>query len=281
MNLVREVRVTADDGFTLFPLSCIHWPLTSKKMLDRWLEAVTDTPNSQVLLLGDQFEGTRTSYRAFLRGYAKDTNSKQTFDTLMEAQVDELVGKLEPIKDKIIGVIQGNHYYEFFGDLTSDQLLCHRLKVPFLGVEAGIRLECRDKSGKSRATLLLAAHHHGGSSGGKTFGGDINALHKFEQVWDADIFCLGHTHKTLTFMSGQKTIPRQGDVTEGLRKRVFLRCGCMRDHSPEVAEAAVAYNPDYAKMDSYAPIPLSWPELKVQVDFRTGEPRYTRTVVEP
>lgn len=250
-------------------------------MLKGWRDKILATPNSRVLLLGDQFEGTRTSYRAFLKSYAKDKNSKQTFDALMEAQVDELVQELEPIKDRIIGVIQGNHYYEFYGDMTSDQLLCQKLQVPFLGVEAGIRLECRDKTGKSRATLRLAAHHHGGSSGGKTFGGDINALHKFEQVWDADILCLGHTHKTLTFMTGQKTIPKQGDVTEGLRKRVFLRCGCMRDSSVELPDANLPYNPDYAKAESYPPIPLTWPELKVDISFNSGEVRYTRTVVEP
>lgn len=281
MNLVHEVSFSPKDGFALFPLSCIHWPLTDRKMLRQWKEAVLEAPSSRVILLGDQFEGTRTSYRAFLKSYAKDKNSKNTFDTLMEAQVDELVAELTPIKDKIIGVLQGNHYYEFFGDLTSDQLLCQRLKVPFLGVEAGIRLECRDTKGKGRATLIVAAHHHGGSSGGKTFAGDVGALHRFEQVWDADIFLLGHTHKTLTFMAGKKALQKTGEPLEVVRKLVFARCGCMRDSEADTSAANIPYNPDYAKMDSYPPIPLTWPEIRVRVDTKTGEVKYDRRVVEP
>ena len=55
----------------------------------------------------------------------------------------------------------------------------------------------------------------------------------------------------------------------------------MRDTSVELADANLPYNPDYAKAESYPPIPLTWPELKVDISFNNGEVRYTRTVVEP
>lgn len=253
-------------------------------MLAAWKKAVLSGPSNYVLLLGDQFEGTRTSFRAHIRGYSKDRNSQSSIDTLVEREVQDLADELEPIKDRIIGVLMGNHYYEFCSSITSDQLLCQKLGVPFLGCETGIRLDCK-KSGKQRAILKIAAHHHGGSSGGKTFSGDANSLHKFEQAWDADCYLLGHTHKTLAFQTAHRTIADRGEPQDTTRRRLFVRCGCMRSMEHDKASSDEPYNPDYPIQQGLPPLPMNWPEIHVRLvqdnDSRMYVPKFKVVIEEP
>lgn len=111
---MRPIAVRKAFGNHVFiPAGCIHWPLSEKHLVDAWIEKIKDTRNAFTLLCGDTFDFSRGHFRKHNKSYTEDETSILALDEWHKKDIVELAKKLEPIKDKILGVILGNHYHQF------------------------------------------------------------------------------------------------------------------------------------------------------------------------
>jgi len=110
--------------------------------------------------------------------------------------VAELLGQ---IKDKCLGLLYGNHDFELQRrhghryvalDLIP-AVSTETRPVPFLGYNAMIKLKFKRKHKNGQSIIIVATH---GSSNARTPGGKINALLRWAQGFNGDVFCYAHTH---------------------------------------------------------------------------------------
>ena len=257
----------------LLPACCLHFPLGEMHLIRKWVEELRTTPNAYGLLLGDSFDAARTHYRSHLRTYTADENSQESLDTFMKEEVRDLAKILKPVAKKILGLVHGNHYWQFLDGTTSEQYLCQVLEIPYLGATAAIRLDFyqgpKDKGAKHQ--LVLVGHHHGGTSGGRTTGGDVAALQRGESSWDADIYVFGHTHRRVAFKDAQMTLTKKGEPRVRERSKVFIRAGAfLKGYREDSPNATQPHRASYAEEKFLRPTDLGW--VKLEILFKYGQP---------
>ena len=126
----------------------------------------------------------------------------------------------EPIKDKCLGLIVGNHEKQYMRRLQQEDLhgwLCTELGVQDLGYSCFMDLVFQQPRGLTRGqgcpklcgpslhdkslpkknfgrsnTFRVFCHHGAGAA--QTKGGKINRLTRFMRNFDADIYFMGHVH---------------------------------------------------------------------------------------
>lgn len=157
------------------------------KMLE-WIKK----KNCYVLGMGDYDDFASTGERAGLRGAKLHSTSNRWLDDVCRERALKFAKEWEPFKDRIIGMIEGNHHYVFSDGITSTQLMCQYLGVKYLGLTSAILLKFIGRSNKS-ANLTIFAHH--GLGGGRRTGSSVNKVEDMERVLDADIYLMGHDHK--------------------------------------------------------------------------------------
>ena len=189
----------------------------------------------------------------------------------------ELAKILKPVKDKIWGVMRGNHFWEFQDGVNSEQELCRLLEVPYLGVIGGIRITCAVYGHKHKPVarnLTLIAHHHGGSSGGRTIGGSANPIKRLEEAWDADIHLLGHDHRRMAWKEPVLALTSTGKrVRVKSRDKVFARCGSfLKGFKEDVINSTQRHSPAYAEVRALRPSDLGW--ITIHVDWKSSSQPY-------
>ena len=166
------------------------------KAFDAFLEAVAKAPEgSGAFLLGDPFSFANTrSQRAFLKMFPEATeDAQESVDGFVREMAKPVRKKLETIKDRIWGTVEGNHGWTFRDGTTVDHriadllgviwsdgmLICHvALETPPSGGGMGLNIVC----------------HHGATAA-QTTAGDINSLIKHAGYFsNAHIVMEGHTH---------------------------------------------------------------------------------------
>jgi len=113
------------------------------------------------------------------------------------AQANEFMKLIEPIKDKCLGLISGNHedkYRQHNGTDITDYI-CQTIGATNLRQKAWINLRILDEaSGKQRATVTMCLAH-GAGGGGMREGYPTNKAYDTFR-WDiADIHAMGHLHR--------------------------------------------------------------------------------------
>lgn len=264
---MRPIAWTQSFGDSTFiPAGCLHWPIGEKDLLRKWVRTVAETPNAFTMLMGDSLDSARTHYRDHVRAYRSDQNSQIQLDEWNKRDVAELAKELRPIKDKIIGVIRGNHYWEYADGTNSEQELCRQLGLTYLGPVGIVRVDFRDKSGKCRHTLVIYGHHHGGSMGGRTTGGDVAGLERSELSFDADIYVLSHTHRRHGFKVPKLGITSKGPARITEYTRVFIRSGAfLKGFGEDHPSKERPHFPTYAEEKALRPTDLGFVALEIKL----------------
>jgi predicted phosphodiesterase len=117
-------------------------------------------------------------------------------------QLKQCVKIFEPIKDKILAVLPGNHegrVYKSDGlDIT--ELMCSQLGILQKYSPTTALLFVRfGKSGNHNRPQLYTIYVTHGSGGGRREGGKINRLADLASIVDADIYVHAHTHLPVVF----------------------------------------------------------------------------------
>ena len=183
---------------TIIPISDTHIgdKCTDLKAFKDVLERIKNEPNTYTILNGD------------LCNIALKTSKSDTYEeemTPME-QVLQLIGYLEPIKDKILILSSGNHEDRIKKDTNVDILW---LVAKQLGIEEAYSSSWwylyltfgNNKPKRDNRKLVYTITGYHGTGGGQTSGGKINKVKKMSQVVIADIYVMSHVHEPITTKS--------------------------------------------------------------------------------
>lgn len=160
------------------------------------VEEIKEDPFALWLGLGDMADCISMYDPRFDAAEVAPESRDNFFGGLGRSIVKDLVEIFTPIKSKCVGLLRGNHEAKF--EAKADQAIvsdvCENLKVRYCDYCCAFNLVFASK--KERSTFKVWAHHGAGAA--TTTGGKINKLKKaMTEVFDADIYLMGHVHEQL------------------------------------------------------------------------------------
>lgn len=164
-----------------------------KSIMER-IDYIKNTPNAYCILDGD------------LMDTAICTSVGDTYAANLQPmeQLKQCVKIFEPIKNKILGVLPGNHENRVYKSdgLDMTEMMCAQLGIPekYSPTTALLFIRFGKYShGKHGRPVYYTAYVTHGSGGGKREGGKVNRLADLAAIVDADIYIHAHTHLPLVF----------------------------------------------------------------------------------
>jgi len=160
---------------------------------------IAKEPEAKCFGMGDYFDAIGPNDHRFSPNDLPDWLQFPHIDSLWRQQVNHLYEILEPIADKFVCLIKGNHemkvqklhHVDMVGDLAKMLSAKAGRDIPVFGKDAYMAL--RFKRGKSIRALTVRLYH--GWSGGRMTGGRSNMLVGAMDKTDARLTIIGHGHK--------------------------------------------------------------------------------------
>ena len=195
------------NDITIYPISDVHLG-AAEHMTREWelfCQRVVNEPNSYIILGGDLINNaTRNSVSNIFEETMRPREQKKIMVTM-----------LEPLRDKILCAVSGNHERrnrDVDNDVTYD-IMCkldlewvYRENIAFVKIQMGRK----DGNGVKNPTYVLTVTH--GSGGGILTGGAVNRNERFGYVLDgADALIVGHTHKPFVTQPSKIKIDAQNN----------------------------------------------------------------------
>lgn len=183
-------------------------------------------------------------------------NTRKMLDDLVRYHVEQLAEILLPTQGRWVGMLEGDHRWDFQDGTSADQLLCEYLNCDFLGTSALIRLKARIK-GHPEADTILFVHHGIGTS--RTAGGHLNRVEDLLKWIEADIYLMGHSHaKVAAPIDCQYISP---DGVHYHRTKIIGRTGAWlrgyMSHEPlDLNESVFKSRGSYVEQKAYTPAAL-------------------------
>lgn len=194
---------------TIFPISDVHYGALehlNKEWLD-FCKMVEQTPDAYVILGGDLVNNNvRTC--GFINPYDELVRPRE--------QKHRMVEFLEPIKDRILCAVSGNHEarsmkdddiditYDIMEKLDIEDL--YRTNMAFMKVSLGHR---KDDSTPIQSYTFAVTH---GAGGGIYTGATVNRNERFGNVIEGlDCLIVGHTHKGTVSKPSKIVIDRKNN----------------------------------------------------------------------
>ncbi|MBU1173562.1 MAG: metallophosphoesterase [Proteobacteria bacterium] len=187
-----EYRLNHDHVY-LLPISDCHigdknFDETRLRDNINWVE---NTPNAFVFLGGDLFNvATRNS---------KTAPSEESYP--LRDQIDEAINIFEPIKERILGAIDGNHERRLldYCGYSPLQSFCGLLNIKYYNYSVVLRLLVGNGKriyGNANGCVSYVLYMHHTTGGGGTIGGKMNRIDKLRRlVCNADAYIGGHNHQ--------------------------------------------------------------------------------------
>ena len=199
VDLPRELQ-----QLKLLPISDTHLgdPHADEELLRKRIEFIRTHDDVYTLLCGDILNNAT-------RGGVSDVYGERY--SPMQA-VQHAVDLFEPIKHKILGIVDGNHEARTYKDsgIALGQFIASELgladkycsEAAFIFLRFGqvsLKKFETNGSGKRRKVCYTIYFTHGSGGGGKRAGSKLNALEDLAGVIDSDVYIAGHTHLTGNF----------------------------------------------------------------------------------
>lgn len=180
----------------IHPMADLHIgdSMSDFKLIMERIEHIKNTPNAYCILDGD------------LMDTAVSSSIGDTYGANLQPmeQLKQCVKIFEPIKDKILCVLPGNHENRVYKSdgLDITEIMCAQLGMPekyspttaFLFIRFG-----KTTHGNHGRPMYYTAYVTHGSGGGRKEGGKVNRLADLASIVDADIYIHAHTHLPLVF----------------------------------------------------------------------------------
>lgn len=192
----------------------------------KWAEK-EHTSNTYYIGMGDYDDAGSTSERKILTSKDLHEQTRATLDKRCGyIPMENFAKEIDFMRGNLIGLIEGNHFWQFEDGTTSTQLLAEKLDCEWLGGIAYIRLSIKMKEGKKINTCIdiVAAH---GKAGGQLIGTSLNQVEKLREVFpQADIYLFGHDHHKGAWSVSVLTInDSNGSLTVHQERQWFGRTG--------------------------------------------------------
>ena len=192
------------DTATIYPLSDVHMGAEGADLpaFYKLIEKIKSEPNTYVTIQGDMIDnGTRNSVTNVFKATMPPSQQKR-----------EMAKALEPIREKILCMLPGNHCKRNGKDADDDPMYDiaakldledrYREDIAFIRIGLGAKRGHRG-DGKPYSYMLACVH---GAGGGALPGGMVNRADRFMQSMDGvDVFIHGHTHRPYS-LRGSKLV---------------------------------------------------------------------------
>ena len=216
------------DWFYIYPLGDVHIGAhnCAENQFRRIVNAIKSEPRAYWIGGGDYLDSIilQDSQRfdpgvlpAWMLTGGSDKIRKKIKD-MVAAQQERFLDIVSPIKDKCMGLIEGNHEYAIMKHHNRNLMgeLCKHLGAQELTDTAFLRLRFtrNGRSGKNSVTMLRMFVAHG-DGGGRSPGSEPGHLTRLALDKDAEIVIRGHSH-TFHILPPitRLTIPKGGKLGE-------------------------------------------------------------------
>jgi predicted phosphodiesterase len=201
----RELEVKSNsDTFQLYVIGDVHLGAfnCAETHLRQFVEYLKSKPNALWIGGGDYCncitpsDVNRYDVRAMANWIFTGSamNIKEALCDISKQERERFGEIVEPIKDKCIGLIEGNHEFQLMKHAHNGHhyVMCDELGVKNLTDCAFIRLVARNKIKGNGSSIIIFLMH--GRGGGRTPGAEPNHLARIGQFVDADIILRGDSH---------------------------------------------------------------------------------------
>ena len=174
------------------------------------------TPNAYVILDGDLMD----------TAIASSIGDTYAANLMPMEQLKHCVKLFEPIKDKILAVLPGNHENRVYKSdgIDTTELMCSQLGIHDRYSPTTALLFIRFGEGFHGRKQLYTAYVTHGSGGGKKEGGKVNRLADLASIVDADLYIHGHVHLPVVFRESFFRVSGSNSSVAEVDK-LFVNCG--------------------------------------------------------
>ena len=216
----------AGEKLLLVPLGDVHLgsPTCNVDKFQATLDFIERT-DCVVILMGDLLEAA--SRHSVGAGWVEQVQSPQE-------QLDALVEVLEPIKNKVLINLEGNHEERIWkhSGIRVSKILANMLGVPFGGYSAFVKLRVRKNN------YIVHAQH--GSSNAWYPHTKLTAAMRTAQHTDADLYLYGHTHELLSIKVPRKVMDKRSR-TVVTSEKYFVLTGSFLEYEGSYAQKKNMY----------------------------------------
>ncbi len=197
MPIKKDLKAPSVNGeITIVPLADAHYGAKefNQKRWDDAIKRIKDDPNCYAVLVGDMIDN----------GLKNSVTNVYEQTCMPGEQKKWLANALEPIKDKIIAAVGGNHERRTSRETDNDPLYdvlvrlgietVYRSRIAFLY----LRILYANDERHAKAKYAIAITH--GAGGGMYMASGANRVANYAAYIDGiDCIVTGHTHKPITF----------------------------------------------------------------------------------
>lgn len=144
-------------------------------------------------------------------------------------QVENLLAALNPIQDKFIGLIAGNHEEKYVKHNSFDPvwLMSQKMtsKPKILGYNGWVKFGFFYENDRRRSNFNIdIALSHGIGGGGFREGYPVNLIHDIFRFIDADVHIMGHIHQMIVDVTSERITVLKNKIKR--RKVLYGSNGC-------------------------------------------------------
>ncbi len=194
--MIDVFRWNFDNSISILPLGDIHIEHDCDiKKLEKDVDEIKEN-GYYTTLIGDIFDV------GFLNN-VKDLKQHKDLNEAMKMVKDVL----SPIKDRILGMVDGNHDIRVSKAIGFDIVreLADDLDIRYSSGQAVLDLRVGKRGNTSRVgryAYSIALVH--GWGGGRTMGAKANKITQFADIWEGiDLFVMGHVHSPMSIPSAR------------------------------------------------------------------------------
>ena len=223
LNDMIPITFTVPKGtFNIRPIGDLHYGASEfrKEDWEKYINDVSKEKNTYFVLVGD-----------LINNALKNSLSDVYMETCNpSSQKEWLLKTLEPIKNRIICGVGGNHERRTVKDVNIDPLYDIFL---MLGIgeryRSGLAVcyisfkDAKSTMGRKKTFCICVTH---GNGGGKKPGGAINIADDYIKGFEGvDVMFVGHTHKPITYV-GSKVLADYTHPSRKLKLKKYIICSC-------------------------------------------------------
>lgn len=266
-------------AFSIWAMGDFHYgnPGCDVNRVKKDFKRIKDDPYAFWVGLGDYADYISPRDKRFVAESLTE-EARINIGRLGKYYMEKVVEIFEPVKDKCLGLLYGNHEEKYNRSNCSEDAhswMCEELGVPNLKYSAlydvvFVRTSCRKPelhmhlpkmANDHRESFRFYCHH--GAGGGSSPSGKLNSLIKMMNNVDADIYMMGHVHD----QKGQRLVTICADeACTSLKER--QRIGVI---TGSYLKTYTQGNSGYGEIAGYQPTPLG--ACRVQIEPQKRELR--------
>lgn len=260
--LAKQIEYKLGEAIRLVLFSDTHVGSAgfAKNHFKKFLSGSMDHPNAYLMGIGDQLDCIVPSdaKRFQISGIDPKYLSSDTPDEILDMQRAEFVGIVEPYKDRLLGLLMGNHCQNIikrYGTNVHRQI-CKDLGTDNLGYSCLLLLKLREPNGRGRSYTLFA--HHGFGAGTVSEGYSITKYSRLIYSYDADCYITAHDHQLYYKRLSRVGVNQSGNMQD--KTIVLCNTGAF------LKSLSDTDNPSYSEVKGYPPRVLGGVVLDLYVD---------------